>query len=143
MGQSRRRAKERNKTLIGWAAAVFAVFWGIWWGFLVNELLGKPSLVLGVIAGRSVDTHQVLVLSAFYVGLFTVSFVAWLWDIRLSVRRSFLRRALECLGVWLGFLGLVFLFVKVHGLPDVHIWYGTALTALWFVVPLLVVVRRY
>jgi hypothetical protein len=128
--------EDRNRLLVEWSTAVFAVFWSVWWAYAAESVLsrgGPLSLTREVALPRWVVGG----ITAVYVSLFTYFYVKWMWEARTFHWEIALRSFVQCLAP---------LVIVVTGLllSSLHLYlqselllpqfvYGAILTIAWIV----------
>ncbi|NMC57961.1 MAG: hypothetical protein GYA51_00990 [Candidatus Methanofastidiosa archaeon] len=77
---------ERNKTIIEWSSNIFGIFWGVWWGMYIdNVMISEIESNNFPITLNKVIIMGVLALS---IVIFTHSYVEWMWKIRILSRST-------------------------------------------------------
>ena len=70
----------KKSRLIEWSAALFGIFWGIWWDKIADVILVREANIpLGTI---TLPSQGVILVIIVYISLFAYSFVKWMWDLR-------------------------------------------------------------
>lgn len=134
----------RNVALIGWIISMFGIFWGIWWSFVVLEVLTatKPEMT-GLAAYLPRGVYACII--ALYAGIFTDGFVRWLDRISGFSPRTTAWRLIGAQGVALGHLGgfvmITAAMTALFNLGWSQFAYGTTVTLLWFAVSILAATR--
>jgi hypothetical protein len=142
---SARTVVERNVVIIEWTFGVFTIFWGVWWGFFIDKVV-QTKAYPGEIFDIPVNLPSLLFVSAVLVALFTFYTVEWMWAIRSISARSPARRVLSQLkmpAILVGALCVVTWKMGTDcGIEPALMIYGWTLSALWFVVIVLMVLRH-
>lgn len=140
---------EQRKTLVEWIIEIMAIFWSVWWGFYMQEVLQKAHGDINIpirfvnppfVLKPSADF--LLSVNALVVSAFAVTFVLWLWSVHKTAYRHFLVRSFVRASAPLGFVILIMLSsISLMGnalsIPSSFMNYGMLLTLLW---PLVVLV---
>jgi len=131
----RQRREDRNRQLAEWTLGIIGIFWGVWWGFFVNEILASDRATAVFFGLLSASKTFFLVVSALYVGFLVFTLVRWMWALRtLSRLTRFwsllmdLRRPAFVLG---GFIAAVYVVSDTFGLGMDQATYGAVLSLLW------------
>jgi len=139
---------ERNLHLIEWTAGILGVFWGVWWGFFMQNVLESQdtaTLDFSISAlGNSfhgtatLQKTQFLLISVVTIAFYVHYFVRWLWAIHALKRRNVRRRLFPVLLVMTGLCSAIHITARAFSVDNASAVYGIALTWLWPVVILLV-----
>lgn len=142
---------DKQRNLTDWVTGIFGIFWSVWWGFFVNEILKssveKAAATLPNISPPfSIQTTKLsfLIVSSVTLAVFASVFVRWLWEIHGTVFYGILLSKFWDLSNKLGLVVLFLFFGIVSAgigfrVPGELIWYGSLLTFLWPITVLITV----
>lgn len=137
------RREERSKHLVDWGTAIFAVFWSVWWANVADCVLSNPKGLL--IFQWEIPAWFVAGIMAVYSGLFTYSYVQWMWlarDFRWEIQlRPFLDSNWR---LWLVVAGLVaasYVLYRQSQLSESQFVYGALLTGSWIATMMAILLR--
>jgi len=142
----RQRREDRNRQLVEWTLGVVGIFWGVWWGFFVNEILASDKAIAIFFGFLSCPKAFFLVASAFYVGYLVFTLVRWMWSLRslsaLTPTGIFLNKLGPLVFPLGGFMGAIYVVSDAFGLGMEQAAYGIALSLMWPTVTYAVLLRR-
>jgi len=72
---------ERNKTVIEWSSNLFGIFWGVWWGMYVENIIRSTTSEVDVFI--MVNKIVIVIILALGIFIFTHTYVNWMWQIRI------------------------------------------------------------
>lgn len=140
---TREMAIEQRKTLVEWIVAITTIFWSVWWGFYMQEILPKmhgyvsipiPFVNPPLVWNLSADF--LLTVNALVVSIFAATFVWWLWSVHRTAYRHFMLRTFLRASAPLSF-SMMFLLASIGlignalGVSLSFMNYGIILTLLW------------
>jgi len=131
----RERREDRNRQLVEWTLGIIGIFWGVWWGFFVNEILASKQVMVVFFRFLPVSKAFFLVVSALYVGFLVFTLVHWMWSLRsfsrLTRMWTFLRGVRATAFVLGGFIAAIYVISDAFNLGAGQAAYGAALSLLW------------
>ena len=141
----RQRREDRNRQLVEWTLGIIGIFWGVWWGFFVNEILSSKKTVAAFFGFLLVSKALFLVVSALYVGLLVYTLVHWMWSLRSFSRLTriwtFLTSVRDTVFVLGGFIAAIYVVSDAFDLGTAQAVYGMVLSFLWPLVTYAVLLR--
>lgn len=140
---------ERRRNLAEWVTGILGIFWSVWWGFFINEILTEPNLSFNIPLRFVVPNSYItitkdayLLLSALVVSYFAFTYAHWLWNAQKAAYQRVLLREFV-VNAKLLFLSSLILIASI-GLPianprisETLLGYGIVLLILW---PIFVVI---
>lgn len=126
--------EDRNRLLVEWSTAVFAIFWGVWWAHIADGILSmKCRLVLT--EGLKLSFQFIAIISVAYAALFTFFYVKWMWHARTFHwnigLRSFIGPFVPLSVAVIGPLLVSYALRSQAALPARQFAYGAALSVAW------------
>lgn len=140
---TREQEVEQRRTVVEWIIAITTIFWSVWWGFYMQEILSKSSSYVRIPIEYvdppftfRLSLDFLLAMNALVVLVFSVTFVRWLWSVQKTAYRHFLVRRLVrasaplCFSIMILIAG-VSLIGSALGISSHLMSYGIILTLLW------------
>jgi hypothetical protein len=141
MALDTKNREERNRLLVEWSTAVFAIFWGVWWAYAAESALNTND-DLQLIGTLMLPRWFVAIITALYVAVFTYFYVRWMWEARIFhweiALRRFVRRFIPLGAVVVGLvINSAVLYARSELLLPQFV-YGIVLTVGWVMTTVLI-----